>query len=144
MSNLASLLNQRARIHPDAIALIDKTLDRHGPARPVSMARHGYASPSLSFAGFAQRVARLAGGLRALPGAAAGDRIVLVMENRPEFLDLLFACWTAGLCAVPVNAKLHPKEVTHIVGDCTARVVVVSESLAPGVAQALAQAGLSV
>ena len=143
MSNLASLLNQRARIHPDAIALIDKTLDRHGPARPVSMARHGYASPSLSFAGFAQRVARLAGGLRALPGAAAGDRIVLVMENRPEFLDLLFACWTAGLCAVPVNAKLHPKEVTHIVGDCTARVVVVSESLAPGVAQALAQAGLS-
>jgi acyl-CoA synthetase (AMP-forming)/AMP-acid ligase II len=138
MANLAQHLFQRARAYPDAIALIDQTLARHGPARPASMARHGHAQTHLSFAAFAQRVARLAGGLRAQGGLKAGDRVVLMMENRPEFLDLLFACWTAGLCAVPVNAKLHPKEVAHIVGDCGARVAVVSESLAPEVAPALA------
>ncbi len=138
MANLAKFLSQRARAHPDAIALIDKTLGRHGKARPASLARHGYAAEDLTFAAFARRVARLAGGLRALPGVTPGDRVVLMMENRPEFLDLLFAAWTAGLCAVPVNAKLHPREVAHIVGDCGARVAVVSESLAPEVAPALA------
>jgi len=137
MANLAQLLMQRARSHPQAIAIIDRTLARHGPGRAPGMANHGYAQAETRYADFARRIARLAGGLCALPGVPRGDRVVLCMENRPEFLDLLFACWTAGLCAVPVNAKLHPKEVAHIVGDCAARVVFASESLASDVFQVL-------
>ncbi len=56
------------------------------------------------------------------------------MDNRAEFLELLFACWTAGLCAVPVNAKLHPKELAHILSDCGARALFTTDSLIESIA----------
>ena len=48
---------------------------------------------------------------------ARGDRVTIAMQNCPQYLEALLAAWHAGLCAVPVNAKLHPKEVRHIIGD---------------------------
>src|SRR5713101_718838 len=68
---------------------------------------------SLSYSELAERIIRLAGGLRAY-GLAPGDRVLLALENCSEFFELLFACWTAGLCAVPTNARLHPREVEYI------------------------------
>jgi len=52
------------------------------------------------------------------------------MENCAEFLELIFACWTAGLCAVPVNARLHVREVEHIARDSGARLLVATPNLA--------------
>jgi acyl-CoA synthetase (AMP-forming)/AMP-acid ligase II len=52
------------------------------------------------------------------------------MENCAEFLEMLFACWAAGLCAVPVNARLHFREVEHIARDSSARLLVATPSLA--------------
>jgi long-chain acyl-CoA synthetase len=63
-------------------------------------------------------------------GLRRGDRVVLWMDNCGEALECLFACWTAGLCAVPVNAKLHEREVEHIVCDCGAAVLIVTPRLA--------------
>lgn len=98
-------------------------------------------APAMSFEGvtrdfgtLAQRTRSLAGALRSQLGLSTADRVVLCMENRGEFLELLFACWTAGLCAVPVNAKLHPKEVSHIVRDSGARAVFTSDALLEGLA----------
>ena len=42
---------------------------------------------------------------------------MLFMENCAEFLEMLFACWSAGLCAVPVNARLHLREAEYILQD---------------------------
>jgi len=53
-----------------------------------------------------------------------------------EFLESLFACWAAGLCAVPVNARLHPREVEYIAGDSEARLVVATPALAEALAAA--------
>ena len=39
----------------------------------------------------------------------------------------LIACWWAGLVAVPVNAKLHPKELAWVLDDCGARWAFVDE-----------------
>ena len=47
-------------------------------------------------------------------GLAPGDRVLLSLENCGEFFELLFGCWAAGLCAVPANARLHPREVEYI------------------------------
>jgi len=44
-------------------------------------------------------------------------------------LECLFACWAAGLCAVPVNAKLHVREVAYILSDCGARFIVTTPGL---------------
>ena len=55
------------------------------------------------------------------------------MKNCPEFYELLFACWHAGLTAVPMNAKLHAKEFAYILGNSGAGVCFVSPDLAAAV-----------
>jgi long-chain acyl-CoA synthetase len=75
----------------------------------------------------------LAGGLVAY-GLEPGDRVMLCMENCAEFLEMLFACWAAGFCAVPVNARLHADEVAHIARDSRARLIVATPALAGALA----------
>lgn len=58
------------------------------------------------------RVATLAASLRA-SGLKPGDRVGIAMSNAPEYLEVLFGIWHAGLCAVPMNAKLHPREIAY-------------------------------
>jgi long-chain acyl-CoA synthetase len=76
---------------------------------------------ALDYAGLAERVARLAGGLKQRLELAPGERVALVMGNVPEYVEVLFACWHAGLAAVPVNAKLHPAELRYILDHSGAR-----------------------
>jgi hypothetical protein len=85
--NLAALFFDLARRLP------------HQPA--VSDDRHAWSYDEL-----AERVERVAGGLRA-HGLAPGDRVLLSLDNCGEFFELLLGCWAAGLCAVPANARLH-------------------------------------
>ena len=74
-----------------------------------------------SYAGLARRAAGLASGLTDKFGLRAGDRVAFAMKNCPQYWELLFACWHAGLVAVPMNAKLHAKEIEYIVGNCAAK-----------------------
>jgi long-chain acyl-CoA synthetase len=80
----------------------------------------------------AARVARLAAGLA--QRLAPGDRVALVMKNCPQYAELLFACWHAGLCAVPVNAKLHPRELEFILANSGARLCFATSDLVDAVA----------
>ena len=105
--NIALLLARAARAHPHAPALA------HG-TRVIA-----------DYATLHQHAARLAGGLRSL-GLQPGDRIALVMRNHPAYLELFLAAWHAGLVAVPVNSKLHPKELAYIFENCGAPVVFAS------------------
>jgi long-chain acyl-CoA synthetase len=58
-----------------------------------------------------------------------GDRIALFMENCPEYLEVLYGIWFAGLIAVPINAKLHPRETLFALQDSGASALFVSEAL---------------
>src|SRR5881227_1839040 len=88
---------------------------------------------SWNYRELARRIAGVAGGLRAR-GLKPGDRVLLSLENCGEFFELMFGCWTAGLCAVPTNARLHPREVEYIAENSGARLLVAT----PGLAEALA------
>jgi acyl-CoA synthetase (AMP-forming)/AMP-acid ligase II len=81
-----------------------------------------------------QRVRRLAGSLRGRLGLSAGDRVALAMKNGPLYYELMLASWHAGLCIVPINAKLHPKEFAYIIEHSGARACFASEDLAPSLA----------
>jgi long-chain acyl-CoA synthetase len=97
------------------------------------------ARVSATWRGLHGRVARIAAALRRPSlGLAAGDRVALVMANRPAYAELLYACWHAGLVAVPANAKLHPKEIAYIIDHSGARLVFVTADLAEAVASAVA------
>jgi long-chain acyl-CoA synthetase len=87
----------------------------------------------LSFADWAARVRRIAGGLLLL-GCRPGDRVAITMTNCAEFLEAEFAIWHAGLIAVPVNAKLHRNEFAYILEHSGARIAFASPDLAETVA----------
>ena len=76
------------------------------------------------YATLAQRVAALAGSLQG-SGVTVGARVAIVARNVPEYLEALFACWWAGMVAVPVNAKLHPVELAYILADSGAELAFV-------------------
>ena len=82
---------------------------------------------------FAARVSAIAGGLRDGFGVNQGDRIAIVMRNRPEYLEALFAIWHAGSVAVPVNARLHRDEIAFIAEQSGARVVITDDEHADDV-----------
>ncbi|MDP3924521.1 MAG: AMP-binding protein [Hydrogenophaga sp.] len=79
---------------------------------------------------WADRAARVGAHLRAA-GLQPGDRVVLFMRNHPRYLELLLGAWWAGLVVVPVNAKLHLKEVRWIVDNAQARWAFVTADVAP-------------
>ena len=87
-------------------------------------------TPIATYEEFARRAAVLAGNLRAKFGLEAGDRVALAMSNDPEFMVVLFACWQAGLVAVPMNAKLHRREFEYILGNSGARMCFATPDLA--------------
>ena len=72
------------------------------------------------YASLAARASRQAAAFVAA-GLAPGDRVALVARNVPAYVETLFACWWAGLTAVPVNAKLHPKELAYVLENSGAR-----------------------
>jgi len=81
-----------------------------------------------------KRAACIAGHLRSRLGLKEGDRVALVMKNSPAYIELLVAGWYAGLSMVPVNAKLHQREIAYILDHSGARVCFVTADLAEVVA----------
>jgi long-chain acyl-CoA synthetase len=97
---------------------------RHGRLRADAPALADGERVHASWATFAARTAAAAGGLRDSFGVSPGDRVAIVMRNRPEYLEALFAIWHAGLVAVPVNARLHRDEIAYILEDSETAIVV--------------------
>ncbi|PKO87450.1 MAG: AMP-dependent synthetase [Betaproteobacteria bacterium HGW-Betaproteobacteria-12] len=109
--NIAQLLLRSATVYPERPAIL------HG-----AQVLHDYRT-------FAGRAAAIAGGLRDR-GYVAGDRVAVFMTNCPEYLEVLYGIWWAGLVAVPVNAKLHPRELAFVLADAAACCLFVSADLA--------------
>lgn len=77
--------------------------------------------------GLRERALRLAAGL-----GPPGARIAIASENRPEIIELLFAIWAAQCVAVPINYKLHPREMAQILDDSGASLIFASPTIAAG------------
>jgi len=74
-------------------------------------------------------------------GVARGDRVCVLMRNRPEMLEAMFACFKGGFCVVPLNSRFTPEEVAFHVEDAGARAVLTDAEGAPVVAGASVPAG---
>jgi long-chain acyl-CoA synthetase len=77
-----------------------------------------------------RRVAAMAAGFRHCLGLVPGDCVALAMGNCPQYVEIWYAAWYAGLTTVPMNAKLHPKEIEFILQNSGARVCFASCDLA--------------
>ncbi|GAA1135597.1 AMP-binding protein [Ornithinicoccus hortensis] len=108
-------------------------LDRHALQRPDAPAIAEGERVHATWRQWAERSAALTGGLRETLGLATGDRVAIVMRNRPEYLEAQFAVWQAGLVAVPVNARLHRDEIAYVLGHSGTAAVVTDEEHAEDV-----------
>jgi len=99
---------------------------RHSPGNPAILWDGG----KLSYGGFEDQVARIAGALRDRHRLNPGDRVGMAMENSPEFLPVLYGIWRAGMTAFPMNAKLHPRELAWILKSAGAPLCVATPKVA--------------
>ncbi|HCP01535.1 MAG TPA: AMP-dependent synthetase, partial [Rhodospirillaceae bacterium] len=121
--NLNQLLVRAARSFPNRVAI-----------------SHG-AADYCDYGTLARRVAGLAGAMRGSIGLTDNDRIGLFMTNTPEYLETFHGALHAGLTALPINNKLHEKELAYIIDDSGARVVFTTPDLAEKAASGLEIAG---
>ncbi len=100
-------LGKRDLLTPDRLALVDD----------ASGCRYTYRQLN-------ERANRLASALRSRCGIAKGDRIAVLARNRIELLDLLFAAGKLGAILVPFNWRLVQRELSYLMRDCGARMLV--------------------
>ena len=93
---------------------------------------------SLTWAQLEDEVGRIATGLGA-EGIRAGQRVMLVVGNRIEFVTAYLGVLRAQVVAVPVNPRSAPGELARMVADSGTRLVVVDESALDVVRQALTE-----
>ncbi|HZF14227.1 MAG TPA: AMP-binding protein [Thermoanaerobaculia bacterium] len=119
------LLERPAETFPELLAA---TVAR-GPGDPFLVADDG---PWTSFAEFGLAARRFAGGLVSR-GIAKGDRVAILMDNRPEFLAATHGTLAAGAVCVPINSHLTPTEAGYVASHAEARVLVTEPRLLPRV-----------
>jgi long-chain acyl-CoA synthetase len=101
------------------------TVSLHAAAEPDRLAVISEdGSLSLTYGELNARGNQLARALRAR-GVAAGDGVVIMCSNRPEFAEVYVACLRSGLRLTTVNWHLTADEAAYIIADCEAKVFVV-------------------
>ncbi len=100
---------------------------KQGGERPFLWAKKKGEWTPTSWSETADTVARLAAALKRL-GLQPGDRVMLVSENRPEWLMADFAIMAAGCITVPTYITNTERDHQHILDDSGARAVIVSNA----------------
>ena len=110
-------------------------------SKPFLWDKHAGAWRSRSYAETANQVSRLARGLRSL-GIENGDRVVIVSENRPDWVVADLAIAAIGAVSVPAYTTNTTDDHLHILDHSAAKIAIVStERLAHRVLPAARSAG---
>jgi fatty-acyl-CoA synthase len=104
-------------------------VDRHALMQPNATALR-FLGHTVTWAQLRRRVAALAEAL-SRQGVGFGDRVMILMLNRTEFIESVLAANMLGAIAVPLNFRLTPAEIALLVEDCEARVMITEAVLAP-------------
>ncbi len=107
-------LEKSARHRPDGLALLQ------GEER-------------ITYREFRDRALAIGGNLRAA-GCQPGDRVAFCLANSPRIMEVIFGCFAAGLVVVPVNARLHAREMAYIVDNSGAKVLIHGQEYQDGIA----------
>ncbi|WP_028659350.1 long-chain-fatty-acid--CoA ligase [Nocardioides insulae] len=109
-----------------ALTWVDQ-VGKHARSRPTEVALR-YDGATTTWATLDERSRRLATAL-ADRGVGSGDRVLVLVTNRPEFVESMLAVHLLHAVAVPVNFRLAAREVAYLAEDSGSRCVIVEESL---------------
>jgi acyl-coenzyme A synthetase/AMP-(fatty) acid ligase len=93
------------------MSFVGEVVDAAEPSRLALVAiAHDGERRELTFGEVADRSARMAGALAAR-GVGAGDVVMTVVGNRPEWAYAMLACWRIGAVAQPCSEQLRPADL---------------------------------
>ncbi|AEN06212.1 Long-chain-fatty-acid--CoA ligase [halophilic archaeon DL31] len=119
MSNLTTNLEAAVSDHPDKPAV-------------------GYDGHETSYADLWARTGQFAAAL-AERGVAEGDAVGVYLPNLPQFVTAFHGTLRAGGVVVPMNPQYKSREISHLLGDSEANVVVTLPDLVPFVEEVRAE-----
>lgn len=96
---------------------------------------------ALSFSEFKAQAEAIAGYLQQDCGVKAGDRVLLQMQNSPQWILACYGILRAGAVVVPVNPMNKREELRHYVHDAGTHVAFVAQDLLDEVKAVLGDAG---
>lgn len=99
-----------------------------------------YGTRRISWRELDERASRLASALAAL-GVGKGDRVVIMLHNRPEFWEANYAVQKLGAIPVPMNYRFAPREIAYQANHCGAHVFIYESLWQEAVAGARQQMG---
>jgi len=130
---------------PPALALPETGLYENlaGSVRrhPDRAALHYYGS-TLTYAELGDAVERLATHLVQRAGVLRRDRVLLVLQNSPQFVIAFYAILRVDAVVVPANPMLRTAELAQVANDSGAAVAIVGEELLAVAAPLLAPTAL--
>jgi len=104
---LIDVLRRNAALYPDRTAFV-------------------FGAERTTHAEYLRQIERLAAALAGL-GIGAGDRIVVLSNNNPEFVALYGAAAWLGAILTPINWRLGTEEIAYIVGDAAPKIVIADQ-----------------
>lgn len=125
-ANLGYFNRAAARDHGDRTAIVDLS---------------GDASREITHRDLDDRMTRLASRLKDL-GLAAGDRLLLAVGNRFEFIEAFFGAMRAGMVPIPLNIKLGADTIRFIVADSRCKAAIVEPGCHPHIEAIVTETGL--
>lgn len=75
-------------------------------------------------------------------GYMIDERVLIVSENRPEYIYALYGIWRSGGIAAPVDFMSIPEEIAYIIKDCSPKAVFTSRGSYEKVKKSIAIAGI--
>jgi fatty-acyl-CoA synthase len=88
-----------------------------------------YYGTRISYADIKREADALAGFLQHRCGVAKGDRVLLYLQNSPQFVIAYYAILRADAAVVPVNPMNRTEELRHYVEDAQTKVAIVGQEL---------------
>jgi long-chain acyl-CoA synthetase len=117
LGNLRGLLEARAAASPEKIFLFSESDGRHFTYREFDAAVNRAAN------------------LLAARDIGKGDVVSLLMPNSAEYVVAYFACFKLGALAGPVNSLLKPEEMSYVVGNSEAKLLLYNSQFAEQVGE---------
>lgn len=99
---------------------------RESAARAGEHAALIHQDRPISYAALDERADKVTASLAAL-GIRKGDRVALMVQNIPAFVEVYYGILRSGAVAVPMNVGYTSDEVAHILSDAEARAIVIAE-----------------
>jgi len=122
--NLAESMHKVSRLYPDKIGVI-------------------CGKDRFTYREFASRIYKLAEAL-SNQGLATGDRVAIVHQNCHYFLEAYYATALLGIILCPINYRLSARELTFILKDTGAKVVIAQPQFSQLVQDGLDMAQVSI